>query len=435
MIATIISLTIPLLLGYLLISIILKDEGDIVEKISLAYPLGAGLITLQLFIAGMIKIPFELPCLLPPLLIEIIVLGIILKKIKVEKAPLSFKPSVLALFILSISLFKIFSIFLETSLRPIYAWDAWANWSAGAKLFYYNKGLMLDRPDEFLGKGYVLRIISYPLHNPLMQTWIALFVGKFDEVLVKFWSPLYLFSMSLILYWHIKKEWNELAGSIVPVIFLSSPLLCYHSIEVYSDLCLGAYIFFSTLSFLYFMKGKKNYLFITALFMAETLFTKDEAIFFAVPLFISLSIYLIKHKNFKGLLVFLIPLIYILPWYLFKFLNSLNIGAESIHFHLVFHPEVIKEIFSLLISLQNFNVIFIAFPLFLLLSGKLEKSFIYLLVPIIFYFTFFVSLYMFTSFYYEQFMVGTVFFRNMLTLYPSLTLLCYILAKNYLSSN
>lgn len=423
MIAIIISLLIPSILGFLVVSIILRDEADFLEKVSLSYPLGAGLVTMQMFIIGIMRIPFELWYLLPLFIAEIVILSFYLRKLKIVSVPLSFKLSPLVAIIISISIIKLTTVFLETFFRPIYAWDAWANWSAGAKLFYHNKGLLLDKPEEFLGKGYVLRIISYPLHNPLMQTWIALFAGNFDEVLVKFWSPLYLLSMSLMLYWLVKKESNELISSIVLIIFLSSPLLCYHSIEVYADLCLGAYIFFSTISFLYFMNGRKNYLPLIALFVAEGLFTKDEAIFFGIPLILSVIIYLLHQKSFKRSLFSLIPVIYILPWYIFKISNSLTIGAEFIKFDLTFHPDVLPEIIFHLLTFQNFNTVFIAFPLLLFLSGISDRKLLHILGPIIFYTCFFVSIYMFTSFYYEQFIQGTVFFRNMLTLYPAIMLL------------
>ena len=167
---------------------------------------------------------------------------------------------------------KIGSIFLETYLRPIYAWDAWANWSARAKMFFYSNSLLLDSSDYFLGKNTVLSIISYPLHNPLSQVWISLWVGYFDEVYVKFWSPLYLLCMTICLYTFINKELNRLYASLLILIFLGSPLLAYHGIEIYSDLTLSAYLFFILICFFNVLRDKYAYLPIIGLLSAQSIF-------------------------------------------------------------------------------------------------------------------------------------------------------------------
>lgn len=428
MIQTLIALLIPFLLGFLAVSLILREQSSLLERLSLAYPAGAGLLTIQVFILGILKIPLELLYILPVLFIEILTMLYFYPKIR-SKEDLQMKLWMAPL--LLIILIKIISIFLETYLRPVYAWDAWVNWSMGAKLFYYNKGLLLDDPEHLLGKGYGARIISYPLHNPLMQVWIALFTGDFDEVLVKFWSPLYLLSITAYLYIILNRELGGIIAALVVIIFLSSPLLCYHSIEVYSDLCLGAYIFLIIASFYQLIKGKEKFVFLLSLFSAESLFVKDEAIFFIIPAMVSALIYLKKKKPLRYLFIAFIPFTYILPWFFFKFINKLSIGAEYIEWQFTFQPHVLKSVLLEILSLQNFNIVFIAFPVLMLLETG--KKYIYLLLPVLSYFIFFISLYMFTSFYYDHFMKGTVFFRNMLTLYPSVTFLSGLYIKDLIA--
>jgi hypothetical protein len=425
MILTIIALAIPFLIGFFVVSLILRQEGSLPERLAFAFPAGAGLLTIQLFMAGWFGIPLELKYLLPVFTVEIIILFFPTKDyfLKNRECPH---------FLIGILMIKIITVFILTYLRPIYAWDSWANWSTGAKLFYSTKSLLLDNPEEFLGKGYVLRIISYPLHNPLMQTWIALFNGSFDEVFVKFWSPLYLLSMTLYLFWFISKSFNPFIAVFGLIIFLSSPLMNYHSTEVYSDICLSAYLFFALISFYNITNGKEGYFILAALFSAEALFVKDEALFFVTPLILSAIIHLWSKRAIsnKTILKAALMFIYILPWYIFKFTNKLSLGAEVIDWRFVFQPDAITGIFMNILTLQNFNLVFIAFPILLILCPKIKKETILLLLPVAMYGLFFFCLYVFTSFYYEHFLSGTVFFRNLLTYYPSVFFINILLIKD-----
>lgn len=448
MILTVIALIIPTILGYLLISIILKkDDSDIIERICLSYPIGMGLLTMQMFLLGLLRIPLTLQYSSLPIFIELIILTVYILKKKIQLLPKissldknkteksNFFTKLLILFLSIFIAAKVGSIFLETFLRPIHAWDSWANWSARAKAYYYSNSLLLNEHLEyFLGKNIVLSIISYPLHNPLSQVWISLWIGHFDEVYVKFWSPVYLLCITAYLYKFITKEINRIYASLIVIIFLSSPLLAYHSIEVYSDLTLSAYLFFILLSFINILRGKLSYLPIIGLLVAESLFIKDESLFFVIPLLISLFIFLWKKRRdcnlYNSLISLLIPILYIVPWYAFKFSHSLGLGAEHIRLNFVFHPEILKDVFFLFLSLDNFGILFIAIVAFLIVNGRPSYEISFILPVLAFYAMFFVMLYIFTSFYYEHFMLGTVFFRNVLTYYPSAFLLITLLIKD-----
>jgi len=413
MILTIIALAIPFLIGFFVVSLILRQEGSLPERLAFGFPIGAGLLTMQLFVIGWLRIPFELKYLLPVFIAEIVILFFASRDFILKNGE---SPH----FLIVIPLIKIGTVFLLSYLRPIYAWDAWANWSTGAKLFYYTKGLLLDNPDELLGRGYVLRIVSYPLHNPLMQTWIALFNG-FDEVFVKFWSPLYLMSMVLYLFWFISKRFNPINAVLGLIIFLSSPLMVYHSTEVYADLPLSAYIFFALVSFYNAIKGRERYLILTGLFLAQALFVKDEALFFVVPLILSVILYLRLNRDIsqKNLLRAGFMFSYIIPWYIFKFTNNLTIGAEVIRWTPVFQPDALIGILINIFSLHNFNLVFVSLPVLLIISKRIRREIIYLLIPTLAYGLFFFCLYTFTSYYYDHFLRGTVFYRNLLTCYPA----------------
>ncbi len=191
---------------------------------------------------------------------------------------------------------------METYLRPIFAWDSFANWSAGAKAFYYSHSLLLNTsPEDFFGKGLLNRNANYPPHNPLMQVWMSLWIGHFDEVFVKFWSPVYLLAMSIYLYVIMAKETSRLIALSMLVLFLSSPLMSVHSIEAYSDVSLSVYILFSLIMFLFAMRGKSEYWALIGFYSAEALFTKDEAPFFVIPLLMAAIIFYWQNRE-QGLI-------------------------------------------------------------------------------------------------------------------------------------
>jgi hypothetical protein len=449
---TVIALSLPALLGFLVLAVLLRNEHDtgLVERLCFSYPLGTGLLTVQMFVLGLLRVQLTLVNTSLPIFVEIVLLSawIVIQKITVVPK-LSFglrdvflspevsrgKKIAVVLLILWAGV-KLFSVFVETGLRPIYAWDAWANWSVGAKLFYATKSLLLDSPpQDFFARGAVLRITAYPLHNPMMQTWISLWNGGFDEVLVKFWNPVYLLCLAGCFYLTARRELNNLTALVLLVVFLSSPLLSYHAIEAYSDLALSVYLFLATISFLYAMRGREAFWILTGAFSAQALFTKDEALFFVVPLCISAFFYIWRDstdamRKQYAMMKLAVPLILAAPWYIFKFSHALGLGADVIKLEFTFHPEIILSAIQQLYSLGSFNVIIVFFPLLLLLSGKPSQEFLHVFLAAASYAVFFAAVYICTTFYYFNFSVGTVFFRNILTYYPVIGLLTILLLKS-----
>ncbi len=446
------AIAIPTLLGALVLAVLLREDREtgLLERLAFSYPLGVGLLTMQIFLLGLFRVPLILAYTAGVPMIEIAALSVWAWRAKValfpplafglvreitspESSPL--KKAALA-FLWGWIAVKTGSVFLEASLRPIYAWDVWANWSVAPKLFYQAKSLLLDAPPEdFFGRGPLSRFLPYPLNNHLQQLWISLWNGGFDEVLVKLSSPFYLLSMAVVLYSMMHREIGRLAALGLLAVFLSSPLLSYHAIELYSDMPVSVYYLCALVAFLYAMRGRQAYWPLVGLFAAQALFTKDEALFFVLPLLLSAVTlvwrkYAGREKN-AVLLKILLPLIYILPWYAFKITHSLGIGAESAQsdYTFVAHPETIIMIIRHITSMDNFGIFLVAFPVFMIAAGRPRKEFLYLFLPLVCYALFFTLLYTFTSYYFGFFSNGTVFWRNVLTGYPSLCLLTALLMK------
>jgi 4-amino-4-deoxy-L-arabinose transferase-like glycosyltransferase len=437
------------------------------ERIGLSFPLGAGIITLQMFLLGILRVPLTLFNTTAPVFVELagLAIWILSKKILLIPNPklgllAEFTSSenhwvkkcafaVLALWIVA----KLGSVFLLTGLRPIYSWDAWSVWCAAAKIFYNAHSLLLDAsPQDFFGKNAVDRIIFYPLHSMLIQVWMSLWIGKFDEVLVKFHSPTYLLSMAICFYYITAREINRLFALALLAVVLSSPLMSYHAIELNSDLMLGVYLFLASASFLKAMRGNAAYWVLTGIYSSAALFTKIEALFFVLPFLMSAIVYFRFNgtrdsKKFAHIALLFTPFLTMIPWYVFQLYYGLGLsamadfgsavttfyfGANSVlaSTPLSDYLEILGGYFFALVSLNNFNVIIFFLPLLLIAHGKLTKESLYLLFPVACYMLFFLMLYMFTL-YRTWFLLGTVSYRNALTYFPTLCLLTVLLLKKY----
>ena len=146
MLSTAIAIFLPTLLGFLIITIILRNDKETFfgERIGLSFPLGAGILTLQIFLLGLMRIPLTLFNSLMPVFFELMLLSFWIWKNKIVLIPSISNPG-LSLFLeiksprnhgLKKCLFalliiwiiaKLVSVFILTGLRPIFAWDAWAN--------------------------------------------------------------------------------------------------------------------------------------------------------------------------------------------------------------------------------------------------------------------------------------------------------------------
>lgn len=448
---TVVALAIPTILGFLAISILLRNDATcgLSERLCLAYPLGMGFLTIQMFLLALMHVPLRLGYVAAPIMVEILGLFFLIRKRKIAftrtpsfeifneivGADVHWLKKLPLIILTALVVVKIGSIFVETYLRPIFAWDSVANWSAGAKAFYYSHSLLLNTsPEDFFGKGLLNRNANYPPHNPLMQVWMSLWIGHFDEVFVKFWSPVYLLAMSIYLYVIMAKETSRLIALSMLVLFLSSPLMSVHSIEAYSDVSLSVYLLFSLIMFLFAMRGKSEYWALIGFYSAEALFTKDEAPFFVIPLLMAAIIFYWQNRE-QGLIPRKAPvalfatLLLAAPWFIFKFSHHLGFGADYVTVEWTVRPEMAWRVVTLLLSFQNFNVFFLFFPLLLILTWRLAKEFVFLCLPVLCYALFFMLVYTLTEFFSGRLMFNTAIFRNTLTYYPSICLLTTLLIK------
>lgn len=436
------AILLPLGLGLLVAALLFRDDGatppGLLDRLAVAWPLGAGLVTFQLFLLALLRIPFSLMIMVPLLLAEAAALGFFIRRHGAPVLPrpvfglladlsapsiAGWKKALLAVLAAWAAL-KLGSVVFEALLRPIFAWDTWANWSASAKVFYYAKGLMLDAPPaDFFGKDAVSRIQSYPLHNHLLQVWFALWSGGFDEVFVKLWSPMNFLALAGLLYGFGLRETGRTAALAFLVIFISSPLMSYHAVEAYSDLMLGTNLCFALLSFHRAMRGGAGSWPLVGFFSALAIFTKNEAPGFVLPLLLSAGFWLWTNRSRLPLgrtaAAALAPLLLAAPWLVFKFVHALSLTQDAHQLQPAWHPGVLAYVTQAVLSFQNYGIVLAALPVLLVLNGRPSRELLHLLFPPAFFAIFFIILYSLIEYYYSTLLMGTVFFRNTMTWYPS----------------
>lgn len=443
------AVIIPAVLGYLVLDLILTpgQSGAFAEKVALSYPIGMGLLVLQMFFLGVAGVPLILKYELSLFFAEIALLIVVGSKQRrssrgeasLSSCPTNYESLGRRLFrylLFAWILIKCGSIFLETYLRPIFAFDSFTNWSSRAKVFFYSNSLLLNpQAHDFFGRGINHSSGNYPPFNPLAQVWFAQWVGSFDEVLVKFWSPFFLLAGLFFLYRIATAEIGKLMASVFVVIFLSSPLLSLHATETFGDLPLGVYVLFAQYATLKCSRGRIEYLPIAGLCCVLAIFIKEEGLFVAIPLFLA-TCCLVWSGIRKGTYAFaqvcgglLLPYLLIVPWFVFKLLFRLGSGVDNASLELTFKPEMLLAWGELFVGLHNFNVVFVLIPIMLLLFARVDKEVVLIVVPQLVYALFFLALYLFTVHYADDSRFSQVVFRNTLTYYPSACLLMILLYR------
>lgn len=454
MIGLIPAIVLPAILGFFLAALLLRTDSKSgnLEKVAFAYPLGMGMVTLQMFFLGLARVSMQSNVTVPLIVGEIVLLGVWVAKrgakplSRSERGPVRSKNGLVRAAeygLMCWIVVKLASILLETSQRPIYAYDTFTNWSVRAKMFFYSDSLLLNpgAPD-FFGRGINHSAGNYPPFNPLAQMWMAQWIGHFDEVLVKFWTPFFLLAAVLLLYKFAAEETSHFLALVMVTIFIGSPLISLHATETMSDLPLAVYILFGLYSLLQVIRGSTTYVPFVGLFSVLALFIKVEGLFIAAPLCCSCCfvVWTASHnygRSFRSLLLRLfLPLLLILPYVLFKLLNNPRISPDQLYFSLTFQPYVLWDYLVLLLGLQNFNVVFIMIPIFFLLTvSKADKELLCIALPVLAYAVFFILLYMIVAYYSDNGRFWENIFRNTFTYYPAASFILVMLVSRFMQQN
>ena len=123
---------------------------------------------------------------------------------------------------------------VEVALNPLYAWDAWAQWVHKARVWFEHRALVpfvsADDWPRLAGSGaHTVQTWHYPPGVPLVQLWMALALGRWDESVINLpWLAAYV-ALGLAVYGQLR-AWgaSALAALVLAYLVLSLPLLNTH---------------------------------------------------------------------------------------------------------------------------------------------------------------------------------------------------------------
>ncbi|HEX9137647.1 MAG TPA: hypothetical protein VF905_11990, partial [Nitrospirota bacterium] len=338
------ALAVPAVSGFLFVTWCTRSdlEQSFFERFFLGFGIGTGMITFEMFLLGLVRIPFSMVAISIMPIATAILLGYLLYRSGIpwrqifsqaaedtDASPVkaAYLNRFIALVLIAWILAKVLFVLYEGFFLPEHTSDSWEHWSSGAKFIFYEKGLALDPANEhFFGAGY-LKVQRYPLNVPLMQVWISLCIGEAHEVYMKVWNALFFISMVGLLFFALRRT-TTLMIALLAAFFLSTvPLLTYHALTAYADLPLSSYAlgamvcFWSAIEAL--KSGRAGYA--TGLFVlmgacaALCVWTKMEGLFYAAAFSASLVFYyLVRKISFTQVMAFLAPLVLVsVPWYVF----------------------------------------------------------------------------------------------------------------------
>ncbi|NQX88844.1 MAG: hypothetical protein HRT77_09275 [Halioglobus sp.] len=153
----------------------------------------------------------------------------------------------LFIFLLCLIAIRVATLGLEVLWRPLFPWDATMHWATKARVWFEHQSLVpfvdketwLDNPAAGM---YTDRHPNYPTTVPLLQVWMNLSIGRWDESLMNLPWLMCLLAMGAAFYGQLRSaEVGPAIAMTFTYFLLSMPLINTHvALAGYADLFLGA---------------------------------------------------------------------------------------------------------------------------------------------------------------------------------------------------
>jgi hypothetical protein len=154
-------------------------------------------------------------------------------------------------------------LLIDVSWRPLYPWDAWAQWATKARVWFELKTMVpfgtaaawMNAP---VGSVYFNPTPHYPATVPLTQVWSALLIGRWDDALVNLPWWLTAVAFGIALYGFLRLSgFRELYALLGTWLVLSLPILDTHvALAGYADLAMSAYFTLTALTALRYVRTR-----------------------------------------------------------------------------------------------------------------------------------------------------------------------------------
>jgi hypothetical protein len=355
-------------------------------------------------------------------------------------SPMPTSHRVLFLFIAAMIIARVATLGLEILWRPLFPWDATMHWATKAKV-WFELGWMAPFVENHVwlnmgGEGvYTDRHAGYPATIPLLQVWMNLATGYWDENLMNLPWLLCFVALGGAFYGQLRAAGvGALTSLAFTYLLLSMPLLNIHvALAGYADLFLGAAYCAGLMAFHNWLTTRRRWQgALTLYFALACLVIKNEGAVWVMTFLPALALSVrTRHKVAKLLLLFVLTLV------LFAILahkNPVLLSYALTHItelHLSGFAGIIQAIWLH----DNWHLIGYLFaaviPLGLLLPGAYTQRYAGLVVALSCALGLFLFIFLFTAFG-EGASNFTGVGRLCLHLFPGLLFLCALISNELL---
>lgn len=310
------------------------------EKLSIAYGIGIGCVTLEMLILSLMKVRFSISAILAPW-VPVLIAGMFFYKRNtapgIHLNPEKSTSKYLNIFLVSGIALEVFYTFFRALIKPLESYDAVAIYAIKSKIFYLSHSVS----ENFLASiSRTFPHPDYPINIPLCETLSYIFMGNLNDQLVKLIFPIFYVAILVLVYYAIRRFASRTYSLIFTFILASPAQFNAFAANGYLEVPLAYYSSAGLIFLFMWFENRKEFSFlvISAVMTAMSAWTKNEGILYCAVSMILLAWFLMdngrKIKEIAAYFVFYTIVIAAInmPWFAVKKIYGLvnsDVGAIS----------------------------------------------------------------------------------------------------------
>lgn len=382
------------LIGYLLLNAIFNNKITcLIELFAVSFGLGAGLISIELFVVSWIGVRLNFFAVFLLVVINIFLLFLVARN-RIKLGPLrslTCNFNVVEIILISVIVISVVSTFLDALSLPICNCDAVATWSLKAKILYHET---VRETNYFFEQSKSFSHPDYPLLVPFIQVYIYALLGYVDDRLVKIIFPVFFVCLLASVYSIQRVYYSRMHSLVFTAVLASLPPLLTEAVSGYADVPLSFFYFLMAgYLYLWVKDGKLTYLILSALFTGCAIFTKSEGLGLYLINLIVLVIFTIskfKKETITQLFIYIgLTITTIFCWFIFQTKGLVTqenyfsqLTLENIIKNIDRVPIILQAFVKEFVNLKRWNIVWIALLLSTILSfsNVFKKPIVYLIL-------------------------------------------------------
>ncbi len=284
---------------------------------------------------------------------------------------------ILATALLSLAAMRLGGFWLEVYWRPLYPWDAFMHWATKARVWTDAQAILpfVDYDQWLALRGEAVFTDNhpdYPIMTPLLQTWMNLVLGRWDDALMNLPWPLLAFAGGLAYFAQARLAGvGPLTTAVFTYLLLSLPLLNLQiALAGYADIFLGFFYLAAVMAFYQWCSTRDYWQGILSfVFALGCLLIKNEGFFWLLTFLPGIAALLLPRRWFwllagLGILAVLAILAF-LP-------TDIKVAGHTLEgLNLHFRTEALVPLLQSLFIFSNWHLLF-WLAIALLLTGILK---------------------------------------------------------------